>query len=146
MGNQFGLHSRLLLVSDYTDYINIIRLLNRDITQPKRFFYAGATTAVTAASIYVGGTVAASGIPMANTLSIMGSSLVNSTGMFFVTGGQTPISISFGVASYDFTNNTFGYLGKKGNKWYENLGYGLGALAKLSYRSGKGYCIYPECM
>ena len=25
-----------------------------------------------------------------------------------------------------------GYLGKKGNKWYENLGYGLGALANMS--------------
>jgi hypothetical protein len=40
--------------------------------------------------------------------------------------------MSLGIASYDFTNGTFGYLGKKGNKWYENLGYGFGALANLS--------------
>ncbi len=42
-----------------------------------------------------------------------------------------PVSINFGVASYDLTNNSWGYLGKKGNKWYENLGYGLGAMANL---------------
>jgi hypothetical protein len=68
---------------------------------------------------------------MANTMGIMGGSLMNSIGMAAVTGGQTPVSISFGVASYDFTNNEWGYLGKKGNKWYENVGYGLGALANL---------------
>ncbi len=79
-----------------------------------------------------GGAIAGSGIPMANTAAIAGSSLINSVGTYAYTGGQTPISISFGVLSYDFTNNDLGYLGKKGNKWYENLGYGLGALANLS--------------
>jgi hypothetical protein len=69
---------------------------------------------------------------MANTLGFMTSSFINSDGTWTYTGGQTPISVSFGVASYDFTNGTFGYLGKKGNKWYENLGYGLGALANIS--------------
>jgi hypothetical protein len=68
---------------------------------------------------------------MANTLGIMTSSFVNSFGTAMYTGGQTPISISLGVASYDFTNNEWGYLGKKGNKWYENVGYGLGAMANL---------------
>jgi hypothetical protein len=52
--------------------------------------------------------------------------------MAAMTGGQTPVSISFGFASYDFTNNKWGYLGKKGNKWYENVGYGLGALANVA--------------
>lgn len=80
----------------------------------------------------VGGAIATSGIPMANTAAIAGSSLVNSVGTWAYTGGQTPISISFGAVSYDFTNGDFGYLGKKGNKWYENLGYGLGALANVS--------------
>ena len=79
-----------------------------------------------------GGAIAGSGIPMANTAAIAGSSLINSVGTYAYTGGQTPISISFGVLSYNFTNNDLGYLGKKGNKWYENLGYGLGALANLS--------------
>jgi len=58
--------------------------------------------------------------------------LINSVGTWAYTGGQTPITMSLGIASYDFTNGTFGYLGKKGNKWYENLGYGFGALANLS--------------
>lgn len=40
--------------------------------------------------------------------------------------------MSIGVASFDFTNGKVGFLGKKGNKWYENLGYGMGALANLS--------------
>lgn len=41
-------------------------------------------------------------------------------------------SISFGIGSYDITNNEWGFLGKKGNKWYENLGYTFGALANAS--------------
>ncbi len=79
-----------------------------------------------------GWAVASSGIPMANTAAIAGASFVNSVGTHIYIGGQTPISISFGVASYDFTNNEWGYLGKKGNKWYENLGYGLGTMANLA--------------
>lgn len=81
---------------------------------------------------YVGWGIAGSSIPMANTAAIATSSLINSVGTWAYTNGQTPISISLGVASYDFTNGSFGYLGKKDNKWYENLGYGLGALANLS--------------
>lgn len=81
---------------------------------------------------YAGWAIAGSGIPMANTAAIAGSSLANSVGTWAYTGGQTPISMSIGGASYDFTNGTLGYLGKKGNKWYENLGYGFGALANLS--------------
>jgi hypothetical protein len=80
----------------------------------------------------VAGAIATSGMPMANTVAIAYSSFVNSVGTTIYTGGKTPISISFGVVSYDFTNGTFGYLGKKGNKWFENMGYGLGALANLS--------------
>lgn len=76
--------------------------------------------------------IAGSGIPMANTAAIAGSSLINSVGTWAYTGGQTPISISLGIASYDFTNGNFGYLGEKGNKWYENAGYGLGTLANAS--------------
>lgn len=64
---------------------------------------------------YVGGAIATSGIPMANTVAIAGSSLVNSVGTWAYTGGQTPISISLGAVSYDFTNGDFGYLGEKGN-------------------------------
>ncbi len=78
------------------------------------------------------GAIAASGIPFANTAAIAGGSLINSTGMNIVTGGQTDISMSFGVGSYNFSSGEWGYLGKKGNKWYENVGYGLGAMANLN--------------
>ena len=80
----------------------------------------------------LGWAVSISGMPMANTAGIISASFVNSVGTHIYTGGQTPVSMSLGVASYDFTNGSFGYLGKKGNKWYENLGYGLGAMANLS--------------
>jgi RHS repeat-associated protein len=87
---------------------------------------------VGAAAGYAGWIVGVSGIPMANTLGIMASSFVNSVGTFIYTGGRTDVSVSFGVASYNFSRNEWGYLGKDGNKWYEDLGYGLGALANLS--------------
>ena len=80
----------------------------------------------------LGWAVSISGMPMANTAGIISASFVNSVGTHIYTGGQTPVSMSLGVASYDFTNGSFGYLGKKGNKWYENLGYGLGAMANLA--------------
>lgn len=60
------------------------------------------------------------------------SSLINSAGTWAYSGDQTPISISLGVAFYYFFNNTFGYPGKKGNSAFENIGYGLGALANVS--------------
>jgi hypothetical protein len=52
--------------------------------------------------------------------------------MNMVTGGQTPVSISFGVASYNFGTGEWGYLGKKGNSALENICYGLGAMANLA--------------
>lgn len=81
---------------------------------------------------YIGGAIAASEIPMANTLGIMASSYTYSLGTNLYTNGQTDTSISFGFASYNFTSDEFGYLGKKGNSTLENIGYGLGALANIS--------------
>ena len=85
-----------------------------------------------ALSGYVGGAIATSQIPMANTLGIAGGSIVNSLGTYVYTEGKTDISISFGAASYNFTQGSFGYLGKKGNSFLENVGYGLGAMANLA--------------
>lgn len=42
------------------------------------------------------------------------------------------VLIHFDIVLYNFMNGSFGHLGKKRNKWYENLGYGLGAMANLS--------------
>lgn len=94
-----------------------------------RYMFGGAV--VGGVSGYAGALIAGSGIPMANSVAIAGASFSNSLGTWAYTGGQTPITMSFGAASYDFTNGTFGYLGKKGNKWYEDWGYGFGALANL---------------
>ena len=81
---------------------------------------------------YAGAAIATSGIPFANTLSLVTSSFINSLGTNFYTGGMTPVSISFGFASYNITDNEWGWIFKFGNKWYENVGYGLGAMANLS--------------
>ena len=109
------------------------------------FGYMIAGAAFGGMSGYLGSYIAASGIPFANTLSVMASSLFNSFGTWVYTEGQTPISMSYGFASYDFTNDTWNYFGKKGNKWYENLGYGFGALANItdivSYLWGGGTTI-----
>ena len=103
-----------------------------DYSNVKTWTYMYLGGVVGGLSGLAGGAIATSGIPMANTLSIAAASLTNSLGTWAYTGGQTPITINFGIASYDFTAGSFGYLGKKGNKWYENLGYGLGALANMS--------------
>ena len=84
------------------------------------------------ASGYLGATIATGGGFMANTMGIAVSSSFNSMGMTALSGGMMTPSISFGVASYDFGTGEWGYLGKKGNKWYENVGYGFGALANIS--------------
>jgi RHS repeat-associated protein len=102
-----------------------------DYSSGKTWGYMLGGALVGGVSGYAGWSIAGSGIPMANTASMAGSSLINSVGTWAYTGGQTPISMSIGVASYDFTNGSFGYLGKKGNKWYENVGYGLGTLTNL---------------
>ena len=70
---------------------------------------------------YVGGAIAASEVPMANTLGIAGASLTNSVGTYVYTGGQTDISMSFGVVSYNFTQGEWGYLGKSGNSIIQDI-------------------------
>ena len=102
-----------------------------DYNSGKTWGYMAGGAVVGGVSGWAGGAIAASGIPFANTAAIAGSSLINSAGTWAYTGGQTPITMSVGFASYDFTNKDFGFLGEKGNKWYENVGYGLGAAANL---------------
>ncbi len=103
-----------------------------DFGSPQTWGFMICGGLVGAASGYVGAYVSASGIPAANTLGIMAGSAINSLGTYAYTLGETPITISAGIVSYDFTNGKFGYLGKKGNSKLENWMYGLGALANLS--------------
>ena len=88
--------------------------------------------AIGGAAAYTGISVALGGGFMANTAGIMAGSYMNSTGMTMLSGGMMTPSINLGVASFDFGTGKFGYLGKKNNKWYENLGYAMGALANVS--------------
>jgi len=67
----------------------------------------------------------------ASTAAIAGGSFINSVGTYIYTGGQTDIAVSFGFGSYNFSKGEFGYIGKKGNSFLENLGYGMGALAHV---------------
>ena len=103
-----------------------------DYSSVKTWGYMLGGATVGGVSGYAGWAIASSGLPMANTVAITGSSLINSVGTWVYTGGQTPISMSLGVASFDFTNGTVGYLGKKGNTVLENIGYSFGALANLT--------------
>jgi RHS repeat-associated protein len=103
-----------------------------DYSSGKTWGYMAGGAIAGGASGYLGGVIATSGIPFANTAAIAGASLTNSVGTYIYTGGQTDISMSFGIGSYNFSTGELGYLGKKGNSFIENLGYGFGALANVS--------------
>ena len=76
--------------------------------------------------------VATSGIAFSQTLSIAASSTLFSAGMYAVSGNKSDITTSLGAVSYNWSKKEFGFLGKKGNSFAENLGYGFGALANVS--------------
>lgn len=103
-----------------------------DYSSGKTWGYMLGGAVVGGASGYIGGAIAAEGGFMANTMGIMAASHVNSVGMGILSGGQTDYTLSFGVASYNFTQGEWGYLGKPGNSTLENIGYGFGALANVS--------------
>jgi RHS repeat-associated protein len=106
-------------------------LLKWDYSSGKTWGYmiGGAVTGALTAG--VGSAIAASGIPFANTLAIMGGSLTNSLGTHIYTGGQTDISMSLGFGSFNFSTGKLSTFSTK-NSWLENLGYGLGTLANVS--------------
>jgi RHS repeat-associated protein len=95
------------------------------------FGYIAGGAIIGGVSGYLGGTIAASGGAFSNTLAIAYSSTFNSMGMNALSGGMTPVVTSFGGFSYDWTNNDWGYLGERGNRGIQNIGYAFGALANL---------------
>jgi hypothetical protein len=103
-----------------------------DYSSDKTWGYMAGGAVVGAASGGAANAVATSGMLGANTAAIMTGSFINSVGTAIYTGGQTDVSVSFGVASYNFDKNEWGYLGKRGNSAIQNMGYGLGALANVS--------------
>lgn len=106
--------------------------LKWDYSSGKTWGYMLGGAIVGVASGSASNVIATSGMVGANTVAIMAGSFINSIGTAIYTGGQTDVSISFGLGSYNFTTGEFGYLGKKGNSAMQNLGYGLGALANVS--------------
>jgi len=94
------------------------------------YMLGGGTIGGTSAA--AGAAIASSGLPMANTLGMVTSSFSSSFGMNLMTDGMVPLSVNFGIGSYDFSNNDWGYLGEKGNSGLQNFGYGLGSLANVS--------------
>ena len=87
-----------------------------DYSSGKTWGYMAGGAIIGAVSGVLGSYVATSGMPMANTASMLTGSYVNSIGMHMMSGGQVPVSLNLGGVSYDMTNNILGYLGKKGNK------------------------------
>ncbi|PKP47772.1 MAG: hypothetical protein CVT92_16695 [Bacteroidetes bacterium HGW-Bacteroidetes-1] len=86
---------------------------------------------VNGATMIAGAGVGGLEIPFSNTLGIMAGSLVNSTGNYVISEGQSDFAVSVGFGSYNFTTNQFNYLFDGNNKWYEDAGYALGALANI---------------
>ena len=79
--------------------------------------------------------IAGAGFAFCNTTSIAASSLIYSGGMYVTglgAGFDYDISISLGAVSYNFTKGEWGYLFKKGNSVWDNIGYGLGAVTNMS--------------
>lgn len=102
-----------------------------DFNSGRTWSYMVAGGLVGGVSGGIGAQIAQGGGFMANTMGIVFTSYSNSLGTALYTGGRSGMSVSFGIASYNFTNGDVGYLGEKGNKWYQDLGYAMGGLANL---------------
>lgn len=81
---------------------------------------------------YASNSILTSGTAFAGTKAIVVGSVINGMGTHLYTGGKTNISLSIGIASFDFTSGEFGYLFENGNSFVKNLAYGLGAVANFS--------------
>jgi hypothetical protein len=105
--------------------------LKWDWSSGRTWGYMAAGATVGAASGGVADAVAASGMPFANTMSLLASSLTNSVGTYIYTGSQTDLTLSVGVASFNLNTQELGFLGKKGNTFGEDVGYAFGALSNI---------------
>jgi RHS repeat-associated protein len=107
--------------------------LNWDYNSGKTWGYMAAGAAAGATSAGVANTVATSGMVGANTAAIFAGSFVSSVSTNIYTSGQTGVSISFGLGSYNFDERKFDGIWNWGNNSaMENLGYSLGALGNVS--------------
>lgn len=98
-------------------------------SRTQKYMVGGAVIgAVAGAASYA---VATSGMPAANTAAVVAGSYTNSVGMHIMSGGQAPVGVSVGAASYSFDSGKVGYLGDPENTTLETIGYSLGAIANL---------------
>ncbi len=81
---------------------------------------------------WAGAGVAASGMPFANTAGIAASSFVNSVGTAIYTGGQTDVSVSFGIGNFNLDKGTFnGIWNWNDLELAGKIGFTFGALANI---------------
>ena len=80
----------------------------------------------------IGAYIAGSNVVFSNTLGIMAASAINSAGTWLYTNGNSDFTMSFGIASYNLTQNKWGYIGKKGNSILQNIGFAMGSIANIS--------------
>jgi hypothetical protein len=97
---------------------------------PSQTFNVAATIAVTVATAGLTSGIAASGV-LGNTSAIMFGSMVGSGTNYVTSGGKSDLTVSFVAASFNFSNNELGYLGKDGNSTWQNVGYGLGGFGNV---------------
>ncbi|WP_347066789.1 hypothetical protein [Flavobacterium sp. WV_118_3] len=92
-----------------------------DYSSGKTWGYMAGGAIAGGVSGYLGGAIATSGIPFANTAAIAGASVTNSVGTYIYTGGQSDISMSFGVGSYNFSTRQLGISRKKREFFYRKF-------------------------
>ncbi len=104
-----------------------------DYSSGKTWGYMAGGALAGAASGYIGGAVATSGMPFANTTAIIAGSTVNSILTTGYTNFQTDVSVDFGIGSFNATKGTINGLWNWNNlSAGERFGYSLGALANVS--------------
>ncbi len=103
-----------------------------DLSEWQSYAYMLGGAAIGAASGYLGSMIsgAAGGI-MTQTVSSIFTSTFYSMSMSALSGGQSSVSTNFGVASYNYSESEWSWIGKKGNSTLQNFGYLAGGLANL---------------
>ncbi len=84
------------------------------------FFRAGFSTAILAASIYTGSSVAALDIAGSSTLSVAGASTVSSAGNYFLSGGKSGFTTSLGFGNINWSIGSFRFADFSG-PWYDDI-------------------------
>jgi hypothetical protein len=119
------------IVGGYTGY-KIADAKGYDMGDWQAYGYMLGGAAIGGFSGALGAEIATAGGFMANTSAMVFSSYSYSMGMSALSGGMIQPSVNFGFGSYNFGTGEFNYLFDGGNKWYEDLSYGLGAIANVS--------------